>query len=160
VDSFLQNLQQQEQQFFGAPMGGMQSPMGGGGFMGSPAQPGEMQRAAFNAAQARNPAPSAPDPSDPRSMLGFGSPFFGMYSGPPVPALGGAQASAQQSQQVGQPAPNPSDAFGGQPNFGAMAGTLVNGGNDGFAQNRMAQIGQLPAATRNFGALGVPGGLR
>jgi hypothetical protein len=82
----------------------------------------------------------------------FGSPMGGMQMGGMQSPMGGMQMGALQAQQVGQPAPNPSDAFGGQPNFGAMAGTLVNGGNDGFAENRMAQIGQLPAATRNFGS--------
>jgi hypothetical protein len=145
VDSFLQSLQQQEQEFFGSPMqgglmgssanagstlavGGLSPPMGqvgalsgnpmqaamqsgtfdaqvaalknmpqaptetrytisqevdrsgnertGGGYgvLQNPfaaQQPGGMQMGAFNAAQARNPAPSAPDSSDPRSMLGF-----------------------------------------------------------------------------------------
>ena len=136
-------------------------------FMAQPPAPGAMQMAQHQDIQ-QSMAPAGPNTTDPYDgMRGFGvmqpGTFTGTFPGPmnqigdmsfaqpaqPMqPPMGAMQMAQHQFQQMMQPAPSPSDAFGGQPNFGAMAGTLVN---DGFAETRMAQIGQTPAATRNFG---------
>jgi hypothetical protein len=85
VGQFVDSVRQKEQNYFG---GGA---MGGGGLMGSPMQqPGGMQMAAFNAAQARNPAP-APNPSDP-----YGGVLEAHIRSPFGNNLGNQQMFAQQ----------------------------------------------------------------
>ena len=140
VNQFVDSVRQKEQNYFG---GGA---MGGGGLMGSPMQsPGGMQMAGFNAAQARNPAPSAPDSSDPRSMLGFGVLQPGTFTaGPSGPSpfgnnLGNQQMMGQRRLDAMQPSGGNdfNAALALQNNGGPMMPSTFDGNRPGATSGRI-----------------------
>jgi hypothetical protein len=155
VGQFVDSVRQKEQSYFG---GGA---MGGGGLMGSPMQqPGGMQMAGFNAAQSRNPAPSAPDSSDPRSMLGFGVLQPGTFTaGPSGPSPFGNNLGNQQ--MMGQRRLDAMQPSGGN-DFNAALALQNNGGpmmQSNFDGNRPGATGGQILGTFDIFQMGRNAGI-